>query len=157
MPQNMETSVGEGLSLSASSAHHSGPNVYVCGTETNYCRASSIESGDGVFFFLRAPQAPAAATAITPRSLSAPPVSAVVATSFYNLLARIFREVGCSRIASLWWDQGTGVDPTRNRNANPDPDPDPNPDPNPDQNGPKTSQTRGYAAFASNEKIRQQF
>ena len=113
MPQNMETSVGEGLSLSASSAHHSGPNVYVCGTETNYCRASSIESGDGVFFFLREPQDRAAATAITPRSLAAPPVSAVVATSFYNLLARIFREVGCSRIASLWWDQGTGVDPTQ--------------------------------------------
>ena len=30
-----------------------------------------------------------------------------------NLLARIFTEVGCSRIASFSWDQGTGVDPTQ--------------------------------------------
>ena len=30
-----------------------------------------------------------------------------------NLLARIFREVGCSRIASFCWDQGTGVHPTQ--------------------------------------------
>ena len=131
MPQNMETSVGEGLSLSASSAHHSGPNVYVCGTETNYCRASSIESGDGVFFFLRAPQAPAAATAITPRALAAPPVSAVVATSFYNLLARIFREVGCSRIASFRRDQGVDLTQPLTLTLTLTP--------NPDQNGPETS------------------
>ena len=62
-------------------------------------------------------------------------------SSFYSLLARIFREEGCSRIASFWWDQDTGVDPTQ-----------PliltliltlslrNPGPNPDQNGPETSQ-----------------
>ena len=31
----------------------------------------------------------------------------------YNVLVGIFREVGCSRIASFWWDQGTGVDPTQ--------------------------------------------
>ena len=34
-------------------------------------------------------------------------------SSYYNLLLRIFREVGCSRIASFWWNQGTGVDPTQ--------------------------------------------
>ena len=45
-------------------------------------------------------------------------------SSYFNLLARIFREVGCSRIVSFWLDQGTGVDPTHKPNPNPNPDPD---------------------------------
>ena len=69
----------------------------------------------------------------------------------------VFREAGRSRIASFWCDQGTGVDPTTNPDPDPDPDPNRNLDPNPDQNGPETSQKRGYAAFASNKKIRGQF
>ena len=66
------------------------------------------------------------------------------ASSCYILLARIFREVGCSRIASFWWDQGTGVDPTRpialTLTLTPT-----------RTNGPETSQKRGCAAFAAND------
>ena len=44
-------------------------------------------------------------------------------SSYYNLPRMTFREASCSRVASLWWDQGAGVDPT------------PKPNPDRDQTG----------------------
>ena len=79
-----------------------------------------------------------------------------VASPCYNVLAKIFGEVGCPRIVSFWLDQGTGVDPTEPRSltltltltltlalA---------PILTRTQSGPETSQKQGCAAFASNEK-----
>ena len=57
-----------------------------------------------------------------------------------HLMVRIFREVGCYRMAwglgsTSWWDQDTGVDPTQPKL---NPSPDLNPDPKRARNGPET-------------------
>ena len=74
----METSIEEGQSPSASSAHNSssGPNVYAVPRPTVSRVKHRIKQSRN-WYFLGEPQAPAAAAAITSLVLAEPPAAAV--------------------------------------------------------------------------------